>query len=487
MKIKNLALLFPVVLLAGVFWCCDDGKTGDDIEDANPGPKGRDKVLSSANAITSFSFDGIDPAATGAINQTKRTVTVRVKFGTDLRSLVPTITISAGARVHPASGVPQSFAHDIPFTYTVTAEDGAAAGWTVTVGNALTSVAEVKAYLGAVKGGDSAGAPVQLPVSLNLSDTGGDGWLDLLTAIQDAGKYVSLDILTCTMSGTEFDPDRTISTGKNRVVSLVLPNAAKSIKDSPEVRNPSGSWSYPTTFAGFGALKSVSGSGIKTIGVRAFGGNSPVEALTKVDFPEATEIGEGAFSGCKMTEVYFPAVVSIGDMAFYRCLSLTKIDFPEVVSIGREVFSVTRSYEAALTTVNLPKAVSIGQRAFAYCTTLTTLTLPAAAYIEHGAFSHCTGLSTLNLPALVSFKPVEPPGTQVGNHAFEDTGGTALTITLPRTAPAIKRLTYSSETYSKTVTIKRPSYSTGYDTAWEEAFKCLFSANATINLLFKDL
>jgi hypothetical protein len=53
-------------------------------------------------------------------------------YGTDLTNLVPTITVSAGATINPASGVTQNFTN--PVVYTVTAEDGVTTkAWTVNV------------------------------------------------------------------------------------------------------------------------------------------------------------------------------------------------------------------------------------------------------------------------------------------------------------------------------------------------------------------
>jgi hypothetical protein len=51
------------------------------------------------------------------------TITVEVAFGTDVTTLTPTMTISAGATMSPVGGVPTNFTN--PVTYTVTAEDGA--------------------------------------------------------------------------------------------------------------------------------------------------------------------------------------------------------------------------------------------------------------------------------------------------------------------------------------------------------------------------
>ncbi|HMM12429.1 MAG TPA: alpha-amylase family glycosyl hydrolase, partial [Bacteroidales bacterium] len=87
-------------------------------------------VLSSAAEITSFSL----PEQTGAatINPAAATVSIEVAHGTGLNSLTPTITVSGGATINPASGVAQNFSS--PVVYTVTAQDGITTKqWTVTV------------------------------------------------------------------------------------------------------------------------------------------------------------------------------------------------------------------------------------------------------------------------------------------------------------------------------------------------------------------
>lgn len=79
--------------------------------------------------ILSFKF--VDIGVTGTINQSTRTILAVVPYGTDVTSLAPTIEISAKASVSPASGIPNNFTN--PVVYTVTAEDGSKATYTVTV------------------------------------------------------------------------------------------------------------------------------------------------------------------------------------------------------------------------------------------------------------------------------------------------------------------------------------------------------------------
>jgi hypothetical protein len=86
------------------------------------------EALNPAKSITSFSF--ASPAVTGVINETEKTIAVTVPFGTDVANLTPT-TVHTGASIEPASGTPQDFTN--PVVYTVTAEDGTTAQYTVTV------------------------------------------------------------------------------------------------------------------------------------------------------------------------------------------------------------------------------------------------------------------------------------------------------------------------------------------------------------------
>jgi hypothetical protein len=60
---------------------------------------------SSAKQILSFNFNGLTPVVTGTINQASRTVALTVPSGTVVTNLVPTIALSLGATVNPASGV----------------------------------------------------------------------------------------------------------------------------------------------------------------------------------------------------------------------------------------------------------------------------------------------------------------------------------------------------------------------------------------------
>lgn len=78
-------------------------------------------------SILSFVIDGVE----GEINENAKTVTLTMPEDTDVTQLVPTIEVSEGATVSPASGEAQDFT--TPVTYTVTAQNGTSAAYLVTV------------------------------------------------------------------------------------------------------------------------------------------------------------------------------------------------------------------------------------------------------------------------------------------------------------------------------------------------------------------
>lgn len=70
--------------------------------------------------ITAFSF--ASPPVTATIDNFNNLVTVEVPLGTDRSRLIPTISVSPGATIAPASGLEQDFTYSV--AYTVTAADG---------------------------------------------------------------------------------------------------------------------------------------------------------------------------------------------------------------------------------------------------------------------------------------------------------------------------------------------------------------------------
>lgn len=85
---------------------------------------------SSEKMIISFHLP-LKPEVAGILSETNHTITLNVPYGTDIKNLAPTIVVSPGAEVLPASGVSQDFIS--PVTYMVTASDGSVQNYTVNV------------------------------------------------------------------------------------------------------------------------------------------------------------------------------------------------------------------------------------------------------------------------------------------------------------------------------------------------------------------
>jgi hypothetical protein len=99
-------------------------------------------ALNSAKDITSFSVPG--QTGTAAINNTNNTVSFTVPYGTSLTSLAPTIAVSPGASISPASGTARNFSS--AQTYTVTAANGSAKTYTVTGAVAKNTAKDITSF-----------------------------------------------------------------------------------------------------------------------------------------------------------------------------------------------------------------------------------------------------------------------------------------------------------------------------------------------------
>ncbi|MHB9295093.1 hypothetical protein PilKf_00834 [Pillotina sp. SPG140] len=234
-------------------------------------------------------------------------------------------------------------------------------------------------------------------------DGEGNNWETLLSEIKDLVNPIELNLSKCVMDGTTFDPGDTV-TGKDKIKSLKLPDAAKSIKHGTS-GNP--------TFKYFTALEEISSSSIRTIGNYAFYGTT---SLKTVDFQEVRTIGSSAFSYCVALEtvdfskvrtidsaafsycialetVTFPAT-TIGSAAFSDCSALKTVTFPEATTIGANAFDKCRSLETA----TFSEVDTIGEESFSGCTALRTVNVSNATKIGRKSFSGCTSLRTLNIP-----------------------------------------------------------------------------------------
>ncbi|MCL2211910.1 MAG: leucine-rich repeat domain-containing protein [Treponema sp.] len=200
-------------------------------------------------------------------------------------------------------------------------------------------------------------------IDLGVMASSESGWRKLLDSISNAGKYINLDLSACTMTGTSFNPDSAVSSGKFYIVSIILPAAATEIADGT---------SYKPTFDSFSHLKSVSGENITAIGEYSFTGSIIIDSILKdINFPKAASIGQRAFSNCgELQSVSFPLVTSIGERTFEKCKKLQSASFPLLETIDG---------------------------VFSNCDSLITLNIPSITYIDSSAFSYIGGDKELSI------------------------------------------------------------------------------------------
>ena len=110
-------------------------------------------------------------------------------------------------------------------------------------------------------------------------------------------------------------------------------------------------------------------------------------------------------------------VTAFVDGAFAGCTSLVSIDLTStsITEVPAGAFSGC----TALTTVKLPSTcTTIGESAFAFCSSLATLTASGVTTVGREAFRYCTALASIPSSA-----------TTLGDYAFADSGVTSVSLT----------------------------------------------------------
>lgn len=170
-------------------------------------------------------------------------------------------------------------------------------------------------------------------------------------------------------------------------------------------------------------------------------------SLKKVNIPsKITTIPYQCFNECTAltTVTGCAGVVIIDEFAFKKC-PLTDTDvniFSNVTSVGQIAF-----YNSGIASINLPKATSIGSKAFAKCLNLTTVVI-GPAVIGNNAFDEKCPITSLTLINTVSigteaFQYIEVehlviPTTclSIGSNAFKYGNYTTITISSETTVSA---------------------------------------------------
>jgi len=160
---------------------------------------------------------------------------------------------------------------------------------------------------------------------------------------------------------------------------------------------------------------------VTSIGKHAFGkGKLRTSRIIVGEIPGADSRDSGKYG--HLTRITIPEdVTSIGEGAFADCTSLADIMIPEgVTSISDDAFRGCTS----LTSMILPKGVTtIGKEAFRDCRSLTNITIPeSVTSIDEGAFADCRSLAGIMIPEGV---------TSISDEAFRGCTSLASTI-LPK-------------------------------------------------------
>ena len=358
-------------------------------------------ILLAIVAVIGFTMTACDDGNGGG-NPTTFTVTFNANGG----NAVPSQTVASGGKATEPQNVARggytivgwykdngTFQNQWDFAAdTVTADITLYAKWNQNAPEPFNGdINDLAAWLSARSGGASAGDPFGLSLQFDLGTmTEADsGWRKLLTAIETAGKFVNLDLSACTMNGTAFNPDYTVTTGKDKIVGVALPNTAVSI-----VGVNVGNYA---AFSNFTALTAFSGAGLTSIGGYAF---YLCSSLTLTSLPAGlTSIGNNAFYMCtNLALTSLPAgITSIDNNAFSGCLNLALSSLPEgLTSIGGNAFYMCT--KLALT--SLPEGLtSIGGLAFDGCKGITSLTIPeTVTTIDGWAFNGWTAGQTITVP-----------------------------------------------------------------------------------------
>ncbi|MBC2727058.1 InlB B-repeat-containing protein [Desulfosporosinus sp.] len=297
-------------------------------------------------------------------------------------------------------------------TYTVQAED---IGKTITV-----TVTATGSYTGTITSTPtSAVTAILITAKINNgSPIGGDSLADVFTKSGiELPAITSIEIIKGSVTSNDWHYMTIQFASLDGLTSFRVADTVTSVADLPTGWIP-GDRVFRSSIQMVDIAKLTS----ITAGVFSSTPYDSYTALTTVNFPDVTSIGNQTFFGCTgLKTANFPKAETIGSNAFSNC-SLETADFPATTSIGASAFFPIITLETA----NFPAATKIENSAFARCTSLTTANFPVATSIEGGAFYGCISLTTANFPML----------TSIGTGAFYDCSELVI-LKLPALSPTV--------------------------------------------------
>ena len=231
----------------------------------------------------------------------------------------------------------------------------------------------------------------------------------------------------------------------------------------------------PDAFRGCSGLTSVTiGNSVTSIGERTF---SACSGLTSIIVESGNIVYDSRdncnaiietasntlISGCKNTTIP-NSVTSIGDYAFAYCSSLTSVTIPNsVTGIGNYAFLGCRG----LTSITIPNSVtSIGYNAFEYCDGLTSISIPnSVTSIGSYAFRDCSGLTSVYINDIeswckITFITVESNPLYYAHHLYMN-GSEITQLVIPNSVTSIGNHTFSGSSGLTSVTIHNSVTSIG--------------------------
>ncbi len=288
-----------------------------------------------AKAITAYSFASYTGAA-GTINESAKTISVTVPFGTDVTGLVATFTttgavVTVGAAVQTSTATPNDFTS--PVAYTVTAADGTTAIYTVTVTVAPNFAKAITAYSFASYTG-AAGTINESAKTISVTVPFGTDVTGLVATFTTTGAVVTVGAAVQTSTATPNDFTSPVeytvtaaddTTATYTVTVTVAPSTAKAIT------------SY--SFAGYTGFAGTINEPAKTIAVNLPNG-TPVTDLVATFTTTGADVTVGATvqtstatSNDFMSPVAYIVTAADGSTATYT-VTVTLALGPPIVNLG---------------------------------------------------------------------------------------------------------------------------------------------------------